>query len=91
MSIRDRIMATLPLLALAAWGREHSTPVVWIAWFIGLGLLLAMEVRSGTLRKHDLFDHPVTGAAPLETGRAAVAIVTLIFFALLFMPTPISM
>jgi membrane-associated protease RseP (regulator of RpoE activity) len=91
LSIRDRILATLPLLALAAWGREHASPTVWIAWFVGLGILLAMEVRGGTLRKHEIFDHPVTGAEPLGTGRAIVAIVTLLFFALLFMPTPISM
>ena len=50
-----------------------------------------MEVRGGTLRKHTLFDHPATGSEPLRLGRVIVAIVTLLFFALLFMPTPISM
>jgi hypothetical protein len=43
------------------------------------------------LRKHALFDHPPTNAEPLGRGRALVAIVTLVFFALLFMPAPMSM
>jgi hypothetical protein len=91
LTVRDRIVATLPLLALAGWGRDHSSPALWIAWFAGLGILLAMEARGGTLRKHELFDHPPAGSAPMGTARVIVAIVTLLFFALLFMPTPISM
>ena len=55
------------------------------------GILIAMEVRGGTLRKHELFVHPPTGPEPMGLARVIVAIVTLLFFALLFMPTPISM
>ena len=91
LSIANRVLATLPLLALAAYGRDHSSPVLWVTWFVGLGILIAMEIRGGTLRKHELFDHPPTGIEPMGTGRVVVAIVTLLFFALLFMPTPISM
>jgi membrane-associated protease RseP (regulator of RpoE activity) len=91
LSISTRAMAVFPLIFLAAWGRDHSSPTLWIAWFLGLGILLAMEVRGGTLRKHALFDHPATGSEPMGTARVVVAIVTLLFFALLFMPTPISM
>jgi membrane-associated protease RseP (regulator of RpoE activity) len=91
MTISTRIMATLPLVVLAAVGRDQASPTLWIAWFLGLGVLLAMEVRGGTLRKHALFDHPPTNSLPLGTTRVVVAIVTLIFFALLFMPTPITM
>jgi len=54
-------------------------------------VLVAMEVRSGALRaSSNLLDHPATGAEPLRFGRAAVAVVTLTLFALLFMPTPIG-
>jgi membrane-associated protease RseP (regulator of RpoE activity) len=91
LSITTRILALVPLLGLAAWGRDHSSPTLWVAWFVGLGILLSMEVKGGTLRKHALFDHPATGSEPLRLGRVILAIVTLLFFALLFMPTPISM
>jgi len=91
LSISTRIMALVPLVFLAAYGRDHASPTLWVAWFVGLGILLAMEVRGGTLRKHALFDHPTTGSEPMGVTRVVVAIVTLLFFALLFMPTPISM
>jgi hypothetical protein len=91
MTIGTRVAAVIPLLALAAWGREHSSIGLWIAWFAGLGVLLAMEVRGGTLRTHKTFDHPSAGTAPLGAPRAVLAVVTLLLFALLFMPTPISM
>jgi membrane-associated protease RseP (regulator of RpoE activity) len=91
MTIQTRILATVPLVLLAGIGRDQSSPTLWVAWFVGLGVLLAMEVRGGTLRKHALFDHPPTNAEPMGLARTIVAVVTLVFFALLFMPTPISM
>ena len=91
LPIRTRILATVALALLAAFGRDHSSPLLWIAWVIGLGFLLAMEARSGVLRPHPLLDHPPTGAVPLDRVRAAVAWVTLVFFVLLFMPTPIAL
>jgi hypothetical protein len=55
-------------------------------------VLLSMELRWGALRgSSTLLDHPPTGAQPLGVGRAIVAIVTLAFFLLLFMPTPLSL
>jgi hypothetical protein len=50
-----------------------------------------MEARWGVLRPNTLLDHPVTGPEPLRWGRKAVAVLTLVFFALLFMPTPLGM
>jgi hypothetical protein len=51
-----------------------------------------MEARAGALRADStLLDHPATSAQPLSLGRAAVAVLTLAFFALLFMPAPFSM
>ena len=91
LPIRTRIVATLSLAVLASIGHDHSTPILWGAWFVGLGLLLAMEVKSGVLRPHSLLDHPPTGAAPLDPVRRVIAIVTLAFFALLFMPTPFAL
>jgi membrane-associated protease RseP (regulator of RpoE activity) len=88
---RTRVVATV-LLAVVAWGgREHTYPTLWAAWFVGLTVLLIMEVRGGTLRRHTLFDHPDVGTARLGVVRAAIAVVALAFFAALFMPTPISL
>ncbi len=91
LGFRTRAGATLGLIVVAALGRDESSVFLWLAWFAGLGLLLAMEVRGGVLKKHHLLDHPPTGAAPLGLGRAVIAVVTLAFFVLLFMPTPMSM
>jgi membrane-associated protease RseP (regulator of RpoE activity) len=92
LGIRTRIVATLALVTLAGLSHYKSTPLLWITWFAGVGLLVTMEVRWGALRKASkLTDHPPTGAEPLGLGRAIVAVVTLAFFALLFMVTPFSM
>jgi len=92
LGIRTRIMATLALVLLASLAHYKSTPLLWITWFAGVGLLVTMEVRWGALRSASkLTDHPPTGAEPLGLGRAIVAVVTLAFFALLFMVTPFSM
>jgi membrane-associated protease RseP (regulator of RpoE activity) len=84
LTIGTRVAATLLLLVMAGLGRDHSSGILWIAWFVGLGVLLAMEVRGGTLRSHDTFNHPSAGTAPLGATRGAIALVTLLFFALLF-------
>jgi hypothetical protein len=91
LSVRARAFATLGLVVLSGIGREHPSTLLWVAWFAGLGILLAMERKGGALRPSSLLDHPPTGAAPLGVGRAAIAIFTLVVFALLFMPTPMSM
>ena len=76
---------------LASLGREHANPSLWAAWFVGLAVLLAMEVRGGTLRPHDSFDHPDVGRGDLGRLRTVIAVVALAFFAALFMPTPITL
>jgi Peptidase family M50 len=91
LGTRTRAVATLGLVVLAGYGREHFSVLLWVAWFGGLALLLVMERLGGSLRPSPLLDHPPTGAAPLGALRAAIAIVTLIIFGLLFMPTPMSM
>jgi membrane-associated protease RseP (regulator of RpoE activity) len=89
---RTRLFAMVSL-ALLAWAfHDRTSPLLWGTWFAGLGVLIAMEARWGALRSSStLLDHPPTGAQPLTFGRAAVAILTLAFFVLLFMPAPISL
>jgi membrane-associated protease RseP (regulator of RpoE activity) len=89
IGIRPRAIATAGLGLLVGFFHDRTSPVLWVSWFAGLGVLLAMEVRWGALRREStLLDHPPTGAQPLTTGRAIVAIFTLVLFLLLFMPTP---
>lgn len=67
---------------------------VWpafVAWFLGLAALLFVEVRRGVFRDPELLSHPPTAEAPLDPVRAVVAVITLLFFVGLFMPTPIAM
>ncbi|HEY8038642.1 MAG TPA: site-2 protease family protein [Polyangiaceae bacterium] len=92
LGVRIRVFATLGLALLAAVFQDRTSPLLWGTWFVGLGVLLSMELRWGALRgSSTLLDHPPTGAQPLGVGRAIVAIVTLAFFLLLFMPTPLSL
>ena len=91
LATRTRVVATLGLAIIAGIGREKSSSVLWLAWFASLGVLLAMEIRWGTLRPNKLLDHPATGEARLGAGRAAIAVFSLLLFAALFMPTPIAM
>ncbi|HZU85769.1 MAG TPA: site-2 protease family protein [Polyangiaceae bacterium] len=92
LGVRTRAFAVLGLALLAFAFRDRPSGVLWGAWFVGLGVLMAMEIGWGALRSTSaLVDHPATGPAPLRPGRAAVAVVTLVLFALLFMPTPIML
>jgi membrane-associated protease RseP (regulator of RpoE activity) len=91
LGARPRIVATVALLVLSGLGRERGGTLVWLGWGTTLVLLLAMERMRGSLRPHALLDHPPTGEHALGPGRRAVAIVTLVIFALLFMPTPVAM
>jgi membrane-associated protease RseP (regulator of RpoE activity) len=93
LPVRTRVLALVGLVVLpgAAEDAGRMAPLLLVAWLVGFALLLAMEARSGVLRRHHLVDHPPTSSAPLDPVRAVIAVVTLAFFALLFMPTPIAM
>jgi hypothetical protein len=92
IGIRTRAIATVGLALLAGLLHDRSSLLVWAAWFVGLGVLLAMEVRWGTLRAQSrLLDHPPTGSQRLGAGRSLVAAFTLALFVLLFMPTPFAL
>jgi Zn-dependent protease len=86
-----RIAGALLLSVIASEGRSRTEPVLWAGWFLGLGLMLMMEARGGTLRDHTLFDHPDVGRDDLGWGRTVIGWVTLAFFALLFMPVPFAL
>jgi membrane-associated protease RseP (regulator of RpoE activity) len=92
LGTRTRIFAIASLALMAGVFREEASVLAWGAWFLGLGVLLAMEARWGALRTESaVLDHPPTSAPPLGWVRATIAVVTLAFFALLFMPTPIAL
>jgi membrane-associated protease RseP (regulator of RpoE activity) len=91
LTVRMRLAATVGLVAIASVARDNRSPLLPLAFFAGLALLIAMEIKGGVLRRHDLLDHPATGAAPLDRPRAVVAVLTLVVFALLFMPEPFTM
>jgi Peptidase family M50 len=92
LDLRTRGFATLGLALLAGMLQEKSSLTPWVAWFLGLGVLLTMEARWGALRASStLLDHPPTGEKRLGRGRAVLAIITLALFGLLFMPTPIGL
>jgi len=91
LTVRMRLAATVGLVVIASVARDNRSPLLPLTFFLGLALLVAMEVKGGVLRRHDLLDHPATGAAPLDRARAVVAVLTLVVFALLFMPEPFTM
>lgn len=91
LTVRMRLAATVGLVVIASVARDNRSPLLPLAFFVGLAMLIAMEVRGGVLRRHDLLDHPATGADPLDRVRAVVAVLTLVLFALLFMPEPFTM
>ncbi|MBX3229578.1 MAG: site-2 protease family protein [Labilithrix sp.] len=91
LTVRTRIFATLGLVTLASIGRQQPSLLLLGGFVAGLGILIAMEVKGGVLRPHDLLVHPPTGPEGLDLPRKIVAIVSLVLFALLFMPEPFSL
>lgn len=71
----------LPLLFLYnLWAHHSSEPgMIWLVWFV---LLYLVRRFSGT-------NHPPTDPGRLGTGRRVVAVVCLLLFVLIFMPTPL--
>jgi membrane-associated protease RseP (regulator of RpoE activity) len=61
-----------------ALGQAVGNSMFWLMWFGMLFLLFRISGR----------DHPPTEPGELTRGRRAIAIVSLVFFVLLFMPTP---
>jgi membrane-associated protease RseP (regulator of RpoE activity) len=91
LGTRNRAVAILSIITLAALGDQFHRTVIWVAWAVVVSLTLAMEWQRGVLRPHDLLDHPPTGAAPLDLKRKVIAVFTLAMFAALFMPSPFEL
>jgi membrane-associated protease RseP (regulator of RpoE activity) len=91
LTIRTRLIAIIGLVVVASIARDNRSPLLPLTFFVGLGMLVAMEIKGGVLRRHDLLDHPPTGSAALDGPRKLVAILTLVMFVLLFMPQPFAM
>ncbi len=91
LSIRTRLIATLGLVGVSSMWRAKPSWMIGATFFAGVGILVAMEIKGGVLRSHNLLDHPPTSAERLDLPRQVVAIVTLVIFALLFMPEPFSL
>jgi membrane-associated protease RseP (regulator of RpoE activity) len=89
LSVATRLVMTLGLMVTASLLLRHDSFFLWAALGVALVLLVAMEARWGALRPgNTLLDNPPTGDERLSPVRTAVAVVTLAFFVLLFMPTP---
>lgn len=61
------------------WGLAVSNSLFWLVWFVVLGFIARLSGGAA---------HPPTEDSELSPGRRVVAVVTLVFFVLLFMPTP---
>ncbi len=74
----------MPVVRAGRGGDELSmavgNSVFWLFWFI---LLHVMRRLGGA-------DHPPTTPGPLSPGRRVIAVLSLVIFVLLFMPTPWS-
>jgi membrane-associated protease RseP (regulator of RpoE activity) len=71
--------ALLAVFAYNLWAfRELAPGMVWAVWF---ALLYVLRRVSGG-------NHPPTEPGPLSPGRRVVAVVCLLLFVVLFMPTP---
>lgn len=91
LTVRARLAIMLGLTYLASAARDNRSPILLLTFVAGLALLIAMEIKGGVLRNHNLLAHPPTGAVRLDSARTVIAVVTLLFFVLLFMPQPFSM
>jgi membrane-associated protease RseP (regulator of RpoE activity) len=90
ITIRMRVIMLVALVLTASLLHDASSGT-WILWLVGLAVTIAIDVAFGVFRADsNLFDHPPAGNEPLGLGRRGVAIVTLLFFVLLFMPRPIG-
>ena len=63
------------------WWFAVSNSLFWLMWYVVLGIIARVSGGSA---------HPHTEPGELSPGRRVVAIVTLVFFVLLFMPTPLA-
>jgi membrane-associated protease RseP (regulator of RpoE activity) len=76
-----RFMA--PLARAGQWddaGQAFSNSNFWLVWFVLLHVLARLGGKN----------HPPTDPGELSPGRKVIAVITLVLFLLLFMPTPLA-
>lgn len=72
-----------PVVWARRWGdasQAFQNSLFWLFWFL---LLHGLGRLGGA-------DHPPTDASELSAGRKVIAVITLVLFVLLFMPTPMA-
>jgi membrane-associated protease RseP (regulator of RpoE activity) len=87
---RWRIGLTAALVVLPGLAHGRFAFAYWLAFGGVVVVLLVLERRRGVFRRHGLFDHPPTSPERLDVARTVVAVVTLLLFVALFMPTPFA-
>ncbi len=88
-----RIAITAALVMLPGYAKVGGAKSIaaWAGFAVALGVMIFLERTRGVFRPHGLFDHPEVSDERLGPARATIAVVTLLLFLALFMPTPFSM
>ena len=60
------------------WAWRFANASFWLVWFVVIGVIMRVGRR----------DHPPTEPGELPPLRKGLAVLSLVFFVLLFMPTP---
>lgn len=89
-----RIALTAALVMFPSFAETDSFPkavLAWVGFLVSLGVMIWLEWTRGVFRPHALFDHPEVSDDRLDPVRVVIAVVSLLFFVALFMPTPFPM
>jgi membrane-associated protease RseP (regulator of RpoE activity) len=73
----------LPVVRAGAWGalgKVFNNAIFWLVWYVMIGVIMRVSGR----------EHPPTEPGELSPVRKGLAVLSLVLFALLFMPTPWS-
>jgi membrane-associated protease RseP (regulator of RpoE activity) len=75
----------LPVVRAGAWDEEtlrkvFNNAIFWLVWYVLIGVIMRVSGR----------DHPPTEPGELSPVRKGLAVLSLVLFVLLFMPTPWS-
>jgi len=94
LPLATRLMLTAALVLFPGFADSESRVNVilcWVAFAVALAVMIRLEWTRGVFRPHGLFDHPEVSDERLDPVRTVIAVVTLLFFVALFMPTPFTM
>ena len=88
-----RIAVTAALVTLPGFAKAGGAKAIaaWVGFALAVCVMVVLERTRGVFRPHGLFDHPEVSDERLDRVRTVIAVVTLLLFVALFMPTPFSM